>query len=349
VGKLSSIYSKGEFAPVASTGQYLDLEGKPDIAAIAPNRWTTTGVKTANYTATTAENVPCNSTGGPFNVTLPAVGSRVRVFDAVGVSGAGGFAANSVTVLPSAGTTVMGDISFELDLGGAAFEFELIGTDWRVSAGIVPIQEPHFGGDYSELTNAPSLGDLIAETSPLVLPNNSRINGVEHFYQTTKPTVRGDNSALVVGDRWWKTDTGEEWFWNGSYWLSSQKIFGTTPIGAFSLLNSAVSLLSAAPLRKSHYLSNIYVEFSRTTGTIDVSNGYLLTFYQARNDGEAAGGSIGSYVISTIEASVALPMNIVGWNFGVTPITGLRCVVTTIGTPGAVRLIFFPEYRYIAL
>jgi hypothetical protein len=55
--------------------------------------------------------------------------------------------------------------------------------------------------------------------SSLILPNNSRINGVEHFYQATKPTVRGDGSALVIGDRWWKTDDGTEWFWNGTYWL----------------------------------------------------------------------------------------------------------------------------------
>lgn len=58
---------------------------------------------------------------------------------------------------------------------------------------------------------------------PLILPNNTKINGVEHFYQTTKPTTRGDGSALVAGDRWWKIDDGTEWFWNGTYWLSSTK------------------------------------------------------------------------------------------------------------------------------
>lgn len=52
------------------------------------------------------------------------------------------------------------------------------------------------------------------------LPNNVRINGVEHFYQSTKPTVRGDGSALVAGDRWWQTNTRQEWHWNGTYWLS---------------------------------------------------------------------------------------------------------------------------------
>lgn len=46
------------------------------------------------------------------------------------------------------------------------------------------------------------------------------INGVQHFYQSTKPTVRPDGSALVAYDRWYKTDDGTSWFWNGTYWLS---------------------------------------------------------------------------------------------------------------------------------
>lgn len=52
------------------------------------------------------------------------------------------------------------------------------------------------------------------------LPNGTRINGVEHIYQTTKPTTRVDGSALVARDKWYKTDDGTEWFWNGTYWLS---------------------------------------------------------------------------------------------------------------------------------
>ena len=52
-------------------------------------------------------------------------------------------------------------------------------------------------------------------------PNRTLINGVQHFYQTTKPTVRPDGSALVARDKWYKTDDGTEWFWNGTYWLSA--------------------------------------------------------------------------------------------------------------------------------
>lgn len=73
--------------------------------------------------------------------------------------------------------------------------------------------------------------------STIYTPNTGLIRGVQHFYTATKPTTRPNGSALVIGDRWWKTDEGTEWFWNGTYWLSTQlyesnSIFsGSSPIG----------------------------------------------------------------------------------------------------------------------
>lgn len=52
------------------------------------------------------------------------------------------------------------------------------------------------------------------------LPNGTRINGVEHIYQSTKPTTRVNGSALVVGDRWYNPLTSDEWTWNGLIWIS---------------------------------------------------------------------------------------------------------------------------------
>ena len=76
-----------------------------------------------------------------------------------------------------------------------------------------------------------------------ILPNNIRINNIEHFYQTTKPTTRGDGSALVIGDRWWKNDTGEEWFWNGTYWLSPIERYSVAWTGPINTTNNTVALL----------------------------------------------------------------------------------------------------------
>jgi hypothetical protein len=74
----------------------------------------------------------------------------------------------------------------------------------------------------------PDLSAYAPIASPIItgfpqLPNNTRINNIEHFYQSTKPVTRGDGSALVIGDRWWKPMEGTEWFWNGTYWLSTTR------------------------------------------------------------------------------------------------------------------------------
>jgi len=69
-------------------------------------------------------------------------------------------------------------------------------------------------------------------TGNLILPNNSRIDNIEHFYQITKPITRGDGSALVIGDRWWKTDDGTEWYWNGTYWLGARFSVGMNIINS---------------------------------------------------------------------------------------------------------------------
>ena len=59
------------------------------------------------------------------------------------------------------------------------------------------------------------------ESGTIALTNDGQvINGVAHFVRTTKPTVRIDGSALVVGDRWYKPSDSTEWVWNGTYWLS---------------------------------------------------------------------------------------------------------------------------------
>lgn len=112
---------------------------------------------------------------------------------------------------------------------------------------------------------------------PLILPNNSRINGVEYFYQTTKPTTRGDNSTLVIGDRWYKSDDGTEWFWNGTYWLSSQSF---THSGIYrSNYNTASTSYLNIPSNwnvigdKYYLIERVGMHFA-TNGTFNVNNNY---------------------------------------------------------------------------
>ena len=67
----------------------------------------------------------------------------------------------------------------------------------------------------------------VVSPPPLInsLPNNTRINGIEHFYQSTKPVTRGDGSALVAGDVCYEIGK-RHWYFNGLYWLSEPFTIG---------------------------------------------------------------------------------------------------------------------------
>jgi hypothetical protein len=121
-------------------------------------------------------------------------------------------------------------------------------------------------GTLSDQTDLQSALDLKAPlvsptfTGNLVLPNNSRINNIEHFYQADKPITRGDGSALVIGDRWWKTDEGTEWFWNGTYWLSTVQYILTIN---FNQTQFSSNLYSAIPTVKI-FITQIFLNVSNT-------------------------------------------------------------------------------------
>jgi hypothetical protein len=122
-------------------------------------------------------------------------------------------------------------------------------------------------------------------TGQLILPNNSRINGIEHFYQTTKPITRGDGSALVIGDRWWKTDAGEEWFWNGTYWLSKQLY---TWQGFYGSYSSGTSLNSSTNITNSQTLA-IYPNVPVVAGISAILFERISFFYRASSNTSFAG------------------------------------------------------------
>ena len=65
-------------------------------------------------------------------------------------------------------------------------------------------------------------GTIALEGTLTSLANPTIQNGFYQFTQNTKPTQRAVGVPLVAGDRWYKTDDGTEWFWNGTYWLSKE-------------------------------------------------------------------------------------------------------------------------------
>lgn len=118
-------------------------------------------------------------------------------------------------------------------------------------------------------------------TDNLTLPNNTRINGIEHFYQSTKPTVRRDGSALVIGDRWWKTDTTDEWFWNGTYWLSSNLQQGSSTflsnLTGITTQTVPFGVISTLPV----FIERVRSYFYIPSGNLSSTNYHVLRLYNS--------------------------------------------------------------------
>lgn len=94
--------------------------------------------KTANYTAVTGDRLACDTTSGPFTVTLPATPAtrdRVVLVDGGASDSAGGWGANTLTIARN-GSTING-ISDDILLTtkGAAVTLEYLNSTWRMSVG----------------------------------------------------------------------------------------------------------------------------------------------------------------------------------------------------------------------
>lgn len=110
------------------------LLGGGNIDISASFEFTTTAVKTSNYTATSGDRIPCDTiTTGAFTITLPSSGI-VAIFDNAGNLPTGGFGLNNLTVTPSSGS-IMGNTSLLLDVGAISVELEKIGAEWRIRNG----------------------------------------------------------------------------------------------------------------------------------------------------------------------------------------------------------------------
>jgi hypothetical protein len=108
-------------------GQYLGFDS--DFQAFSTNYT----LYTSSFTAVSAGRYALNSSGGSFNVTLPASpssGDYVRLIDV------GNFTDNSVTVLRNGSTIEGGTEDFELDIGQNIIEFLFINNTWNVYASI---------------------------------------------------------------------------------------------------------------------------------------------------------------------------------------------------------------------
>lgn len=135
---------------------------------------------------------------------------------------------------------------------------------------------------------------------------NPIIGGVQYFHQTTKPTTRPNGDALVTGDRWWKTDDGTEWFWNGTYWLGDIVTLGHQHGGSIAYRftgNSGDVTYSFGSSYSSVFLVSLHL-VHWVNGTNDASNYWAAEAvgdFAIRNDVQSI--SMGTWDTSALSSN----------------------------------------------
>jgi hypothetical protein len=202
----------------------------------------------------------------------------------------------------------------------------------------------------AELTPYAPLNNPTFTGTSLILPNNSRINGTEHFYQTTKPTARGDSSALVVGDRWWKTDTGEEWSWNGTYWLGEPITIGA---GGYIAGTGSITCTNDAALHSDYFLRSFSYQFNNL-GVLNAVDKWLFTVVGLRSDGAVGIGYAGLTNISLESTTtvtgprITIDVNVLASSDYGNNVKGFRINFTRFASAGALFLNAHALYYRIA-
>ena len=141
-----------------------------------------------------------------------------------------------------------------------------------------------------------SSGTIALEGTLTSLANPTIQNGFYQFVQNTKPTQRAAGVPLVAGDRWYKTDDGTEWFWNGTYWCGSI-IEDVVPVGPRSsgALPDNTNSNFTLPVRRPFLLQNVKWRFGAVDGNHSVTNHWVFSFREAKGGGAANNTQLLSY------------------------------------------------------
>ena len=133
---------------------------------------------------------------------------------------------------------------------------------------------------------------MIQIINPSNLVNGYILNDVAHFTQSTNPTTRIDGSALVVGDKLYRTDLRRDYYWNGvSSWVSEQLF--TSAVFSAASIGGSTTFWSSLP----HIDAIIWVEFiagtARFIPTIIGDRWDCSLIFRNSNDANVL-GSLGS-------------------------------------------------------
>ena len=131
--------------------------------------------KTSNYTAVNNDRIIADTSGGPFNITLPAspsTGNCVVITDGANL------AANNCTVIRN-GSTIEGySDNVALDLQAATFEFVYGATSWEITCttGARGPTGPAYGSNVVTIADGTSF-TFNASITDIAIQNNTQVVG----------------------------------------------------------------------------------------------------------------------------------------------------------------------------
>ena len=185
-----------------------------------------------------------------------------------------------------------------------------------------------------------SSGTIALEGTLTSLANPTIQNGFYQFVQDTAPTQRAVGVPLVAGDRWYKTDDGTEWFWNGTYWLSQ---IISQPATGFDYDCTSSSILTifpfSMPSSSAILISGLWLRLRIVSGLHDTTNNWTISFEVAGISGLlGAKNSFTDYSIPLNTLSHLRELPLTPPFFANSSMTRGVVWVTKNGSPGNINL-----------
>ena len=222
-------------------------------------------------------NADWNASSGDAQIlNKPTLGTAAATNSTDYATAAQGAKADTAVQPAAIGSTVL---AFDSNLQSFVNAFTLPTTDGTAGQSLV--------------TNG---AGVISFATPAILADPVYIGGVAYFNRSTKPTERSAGLPLVIGDRWYKTDDGTEWFWNGTYWLGLSPII-RSGYGSLSYSGDFSGFFTTNDIIMSPRRSSAYVLFLESADylvkvtTADSLNYWDVKWRNVVFDTVSAGGS----------------------------------------------------------
>ena len=150
---------------------------------------------------------------------------------------------------------------------------------------------------------------------------------------------------LVAGDRWYNTSNGTEWFWNGTYWLSTQLYSGSIYAGHLSATATVLPLDGTTEYTNIFIVSHIL--FGAPANAPQDSDNYWKFDLYATSTGTAIASVINSNIIPGVTGNFAYTVSL---NNFVQNIGLFSSTISKIGNPGNLRpTVQIVTYRLVYL